>query len=305
MTTKEDMSQDSMTPGPMRAPAPGELWECPLGAAGVLGWVVIKVHPDDADLFLVVPVDTEDAVGPRDVAVPQVASDGVTGRLVLRGDWSRWACRDDFWFCASERAVPREWRVELLTRIQESLGKKRESGGSVVREEALDWAEHADWIRETLAPADADFERWEKRESFGETATIREAGPEPVEDTGALAAAGLSEMAALAREAPEGASAEMKWEVFNLFVSKRSSGAESKTFVFGSGDAAYFELDAELAPRDAFVLDAKGGRTFLRWNKTLSRRWRSQALELSDGSLRVVVAGSPVVDVKIAFEPRD
>ncbi len=299
MNTKENWDGDSQT----HNPEPGDLWEFPVGAAEVVGWAVLKVHPEDPNLFLVAPVDIQQAVGPRDLAVPQIAKDGSSGRIVLRGDWTRWVSRDDFWFCAAKEVVPREWRREFLARIQEALGAARAGGGSLIREEALEWGEHLDWVRDTLKPTDTELERWERRESLREVVQAQGDSRGDSGESVALAASGLSDLTfalAVCSEASEPAP-ETEWELFNLFVVKGPAGGKSKTFLYGSAGTVYFELDAELAPRDAFVLGSQGGRTFLQWNKTIRRKWRSQPLRLTGKSLRVVVAGDPMVEVDIEF----
>ncbi|MFT5080945.1 MAG: hypothetical protein ACI9D0_000998 [Bacteroidia bacterium] len=301
----ETHSQDLKPAAAAHQPEPGDLWEFPLGPPELTGWVVIKRHPDDRDLLLVAPCDSQEAVGARDLAVPTSSKDGSTGRLVLRGDWTRWARLEDFWFRAGQDVVPREWRREFLARIQDGFGEPRNSGASLVREESMEWAGSSAWTRDVLIVADGDLDRWEGRETITEQLKASAPVTETKDESVRLAADGWSAMDAALEEDEDWIGDDMDdeqvQELFNLFVTKGAAGRETRTYLHLTGSAAYFELDAELAPREAFVLGGSGGRTFLRWTRTLSRRWRSQVVDLVSGGLRVVVTGDPVVDVEIGF----
>lgn len=302
---KETHPEDPKSTAPKHRPEPGDLWEFPLGPPELTGWAVIKHHPDDQGLLLVAPCDSQEAVGARDLAVPTASKDGTTGRLVLRGDWTRWARLSDFWFRAGQDIVPREWRREFLARIQDGFGQPRNGGASLVREESTEWAGSSAWIRDVLMVADGDLDRWEKREAIVEELKASNSVTKTQDDSLDLATAGRSALDELLEEDEDWIGDELDdeqvQELFHLFVTKGAAGRETRTYLHLTGSAAYFELDAELAPREAFVLGASGGRTFLRWTRTLSRRWRSQVVDLVSGGLRVVVAGDPVVDVEIGY----
>ncbi|MDG1499840.1 MAG: hypothetical protein P8N31_13015 [Planctomycetota bacterium] len=302
---KETLPDDPKSTAPKHQPVPGDLWEFPLGPPELTGWAVIKRHPDDQDLLLVAPCDSQEAVGARDLAVPSASKDEATGRLVLRGDWTRWARRSDFWFRAGQDIVPREWRREFLARIQDGFGQPRHRGASLIREESTEWAGSSAWNRDVLIVADGDLDRWESRETAREELKASDPVTKTDDVRMELAAAGQSTLDEILGEDKgedwigDELDDEQVQELFHLFVTKGHAGRETRTYLHLTGSAAYFELDAELAPREAFVLGASGGRTFLRWTRTLSRRWRSQVVDLVSGGLRVVVAGDPVVDVEI------
>ncbi|MDF1800861.1 MAG: hypothetical protein P1V81_16940 [Planctomycetota bacterium] len=290
-------------------PRPGELWELPLAGADLLGWVVIKSHPDDAGLLLVVPADGEPEVGPRDLACPLTWSradgDEVVERCVLRGDFGAWIPAQDLWFRAPGARVSPAWRADFLAGLLRALGAAATgAGGAVATAEA---EQHQDT---SLGPALAGLEAWRDRASarlrvnlsgpYQLDADLTGGASRVAEPALAYAAAGsdlLDELCAdLEDEDP------IEPEVLR----RLEGGLDGREAVLRmTPSEVQLEVDGAAEPPRCLFLGPSGGRRFLRWTRHLQGGWRSQPSnlrELEAPPLRLVVEGERVFDIELDYE---
>lgn len=274
------------------APRPGELWEFPVGTDGLVGWVAVKHHPDDAAHLLMVPADTEAFVGPLDVAVALVeAGTEPHRRVVLRGSFARWVAARDLWFQVPGASVARAWRAELCERlVAERTGEVELPGEALAFED------------DVLAPAAEALEAWAARlqrslrldlagPAGGELET--EAGPE------LLAAAGTSALDdLLAASADLTPVPEVVRELDGVFSAHTAS-------LRVTPDEVQLEATGAGMPPLCLFLGPNGGRVFLSWVRHISGAWRSQPArldQLAGPPLRLIVAGETFVDLELDFE---
>ena len=144
---------------------PGDLCRLPFGGEGLVGWTLLKRHPDDAQTFLCVPVDAESAIaGDHDLVLAPGERDLLLaagdGQLVLRCEHSVWLQADDFWERVAEQHIARTDRVKAIELVRRVAGLETtvECAGTVEFDEC-----HAEWKDATLRPATVAAERWRDR----------------------------------------------------------------------------------------------------------------------------------------------
>ncbi len=275
-------------------PQPGELWEFPLPAPGLVGWVVVKHHPDDPRQLFVVPADSEDFVGSVDLAAPVLYAGERHERVVLRGAFGRWLTADDFWFQVPGARVERTWRREFLGRL---VGAFQQRHGQVEAEPSVPGA-YEEWIEAVLEPATRRLESWTERQVPDVRAEERAdpgATTSPFEHLGlAAASSGLDEL--LGQEGD-----------FEDCVERELFGLVAGARVFLQQYAGEAALEIYAAPSGGpgpprmFVLQ-KSTRLYLDFSPRITGGWRSQLFPLEAPSLRLVVEGPPVLDVELDLE---
>ena len=300
------------------AARPGEVWELPLAGEGLLGWAVVHRHPDDPDLLLVVPVDTEPELADGDLAVPvSWAQDGLTfeQRCVLRPDFGAWLSEADLWYRLPGAAVPQAWRDELLDGVLAlARGEVRpldDRGPAPAELEA--------WREEHLAPALEALEAWrDRRVARVELLDLPEGGHEEVaEPARAWPSAGdpsdLDDLVALPLAAAgEDALDELiaehervNGEPIELpeLLRELAGGLEGRVARLRlTALEIQLEVDGADEPPRCLFLGPAGGRSFLRWTRHLFGGWRSQPVDLAHlgaPPLRLVVEGERVHDLEL------
>ena len=274
-------------------PQPGELWEFPLSAHGLVGWVVVKHHPDDPRQLFVVPADSEDFVGAVDLAVPVLREDEPYERVVLRGAFGRWLGARDFWFQVPGARVARTWRREFLERLVQAF---RDSPGEAA-EERVQPGRYEEWVEAVLEPATRRLESWAARQRPDVTAEARLEEAGPLEHL-PLAAASSGLLSSLVAEDTEDFDASVERELFGLVEGAR-------VFLQLYPGEASLEISAarpgEAGPPRVFVLEAST-RQHLDFVPRIVGGWRSQLFRLAGPRLRFVVDGHPVIDVELDLE---
>lgn len=271
----------------------GELWEFPMGTLGLLGWVVVGQRPSAEDReFLVVPADSEDFVGPGDLAVPilRTGRDGLPReRAVLRGGFGCWVKDSDFWFQADRAQIAGAWRDAFA-----GLGQ---DGGSGDVELPNGFAE---WVAEVLEPAVDDLGAWSARQR--PDVRLRDRVVDEGDDLGAglsLAAASSDLLGSLVAEEP-GAS---EWS--DPYCERELHGLKGfpRVFLQQYATCASLELcgarEGESGPPVVFVPLESGARMFLEFSPRLGGGWRSALFALDGPKLRLVVDGRPMVEIDL------
>ena len=274
---------------------PGQLWELPLAGAGLLGWVVVRRHPEDPDLVLLVPADAEVGLAEGDLAAPLTWQGSPEGeRCVLRVAYGGWLPARDLWFRVPGAEVTSAWLEEL--------GEPGSADPDGLGSLPLDLQ---DWLRDELGPARQALEAWrlrvrERPELYPviEDAAGRVAeAPEPP-DALPLAAAGSDALdRVLAEHAGdgEGAGEELQREL--------AGGLEGRpTLLRLTTHEVQLEVGGTTEPPRCLFLGPAGGRSFLRWTRHLHGGWRSQPVDLAEleaPPLRLVVEGERVHDLEL------
>jgi len=142
----------------MTGPRAGDIFRLPFGGEGIVGWALLKIHPDDVDVYLCVPADLETAF----LADEDTLVEDADEPLVLRCNHSLWLRGADFWERVEGRRIPRPDRVAALERLRCIAGL----------DEWTSWTGTADfdacqshWTREVIAPALDAANRWRDRVS--------------------------------------------------------------------------------------------------------------------------------------------
>lgn len=288
-------------------PRPGELWELPLAGADLLGWVVIKSHPDDAGLVLVVPADGEPDVGPRDLACPLTWArddgDDVIERCVLRGDFGAWIPTRDLWFRAPGASVSPAWRADFLEGLLRAVGEGNVELDAPTAEADLH-------LGASLGPALGELEAWRDRKSarlrvelsgpYQLDADLAGGASRVAEPTLAYAAAGSDLLDELCADLDDEEPVEPE------VLRRLEGGLDGREAVLRmTPSEVQLEVDGAAEPPRCLFLGPAGGRRFLRWTRHLQGGWRSQPSnlrELEAPPLRLVVEGERVMDIELDYE---
>ena len=275
-------------------PQPGELWEFPLPAPGLVGWVVVKHHPDDPRQLFVVPADSEDFVGSVDLAAPLSYAGERHERIVLRGAFGRWLTADDFWFQVPGARVGRTWRREFLGRL---VGAFQQRHDQVEAEPSVPGV-YEEWIEAVLEPATRTLESWSERQLL-DVRTEERADPEattrPLEHLGlAAASSGLDSLLGQEGDFEDCIERELFGLIPGARVFLQQYASEAALEIFGAPSRGP-------APPRMFVLQ-RSARLYLDFAPRISGGWRSQLFPLEAPSLRLVVDGAPVLDVELDLE---
>ena len=306
------------------AARPGEVWELPLAGAGLLGWVVVRRHPDDPGLVLVVPADTEPDLGDGDLVAPltwsAAAGPDVDQRCVLRPDYGGWLAAADLWFRLPGARVPAAWRDELLAgRLALARGQDR-----AVDLRGPASADLQAWRAEHLAPALAGLEAWRDRRRTRAELRV------PLDDAGDGPIAAGPDVA-IAEQAPAWPPGPSDPDIGDLSIPLAAAGSDALDDVLAAhGDdeppppellrelvgglegrptllrltpaEVQLEVDGPTEPPRCLFLGPAGGRAFLRWTRVLAGGWRSQPVDLAALAappLRLVIEGERVHDLEL------
>lgn len=290
--------QHSTMTDPLRSPSgpsAGDLYRLPFGGEELVGWALLKCHPDDASLFLCVPADLETAF----LADADRIVEGTDEPLALRCDHSLWLHRDDFWERVGSDRVPRADRVAALESLRcvAGLDEARASFGTVDFDDC-----QSDWIREVIAPALEHANRW--RERLVHRIGTRDASLSP-DVRQALRLVTDREPRRLPLAASGSGVFHAAWEAAHGCTPRVGTPRQVPELAQWSFWIDPVGLQPEYHgahPPRAWALPAGGRRRHLDWERADRETWIARSLEWGTGAVRFAIDGERALELILEDE---
>lgn len=291
---------NSISKTSITGPRAGDLFRLPFGGEGLVGWALLKTHPDDADVFLCVPADLETAFLADEDTVVENGEEA----LVLRCNHSLWLRAEDFWERVDGYRVLRTDRIVALQRVRwiAGLDELEEPTGTADFDEC-----QSDWLREVIAPALSAARRWRGRVTrrFGtRDASLSASTPSRLQLVRSPAAP--MPLAASGRGVFHSAR-ELARRLDPRSIAPTTADLASWSFWVDAAGVQPCHAGPE-APPVGWAWPQAGRRRRTNWTRAEDGNWFDQSLEWGDGAVRFAFDGGDAApgkggsDSGVAFE---
>ncbi len=252
--------------------AAGNLYLFAVDMELALRFAVVMSHPDDEELYFLVPTDDFSLVGSTDIAV----EDHPLGPMTLRCNHGTWMPGEELAACRLVGRLDERWTDAAAQMLSDMVtGELDPTQEELETEELAEYDEWAAMVENAVAGLDA----WKRRKAvvldFTKFRTSGESSSRPDADPVRLAAASSGIEGQLQKL--EGASGSQKWEVTQW----EGDGTLSLQYD-GEQLSFVYEAEAEEAPKIQASLD--GGRLrSLGWRSFPGGGlWRSEGVDIED-----------------------